>query len=73
MTGGDLLLKIGFEGVRKDPTYISMMRGKLIDYNIHELRCVNCKYCYDNPASVYCMVCPVFILVTSEFLYVGTK
>ena len=69
MTGGDLLLEIGFEGVRKNPSYMAKMRGKLMDYDIHQLRCVNCKHNYDNPNDVVCMVCPVFILATSEFLY----
>lgn len=69
MTGGDLLLEIGFEGVRKTPSYMDEMRGKLMDYDVAQLRCVNCKHNYNNPNDVVCMVCPVFILATSEFLY----
>lgn len=48
---------------------MAKMRGKLMDYDIHQLRCVKCKHNYDNPNDVVCMVCPVFILATSEFLY----
>jgi len=69
MTGGDLLLEIGFEGVRKNSSYMAKMRGKLMDYDMRQLRCVKCKHNYDNPNDVVCMVCPVFILATSEFLY----
>lgn len=69
MTGGDLLLEIGFEGVKKNSVYMAKMRGKLRDYDISQLRCGNCKHNYDNPDDVVCMVCPVFILATSEFLY----
>ena len=69
MTGGDLLLKLGLEGLRKHPTYQGAMTEKLRDYDISVLRCRSCEHDYRNLNDTSCMFCPVFVVVTSEFLY----
>ena len=69
MTGGDLLLKLGLEGLRKHPLYIDAMLGKLMDYGTNNIRCRECEHEYTNLNDTACMFCPVFTVATSEFLY----
>lgn len=69
MTGGDLLLELGLEGLRKHPSYQGAMTGKLRDYDINNIRCRKCKHDYRNLNDTLCMFCPVFVVATSEFLY----
>lgn len=69
MTGGDLLLKIGFEGVRRNGSYIGRMTRVVADCGFNNLRCIQCKYDCNNPNNTICMTCPVFTVETSEFLY----
>lgn len=67
MTGTDLLLKLGLEGLKKHPLYKDAMLSKLMDYDTNTLRCKGCKHDYTK--DTLCMFCPVFTVVTSEFLY----
>lgn len=69
MIGADLLLKLGLEGLRKHPLYKDAMLSKLMDYGTNNIRCKGCKHDYTNLNDTACMLCPVFTVVTSEFLY----